>query len=114
MNNLLEETLQTLRLYGLSEDDVEWVGGNKTWFTWEDFKFLANVEYDEDYGVREVAEDLIIVGKDWWLERGEYDGKEWWEFKSIPTKEGRRYKVPKSLLAANEPLIFEEENGEDN
>lgn len=27
---------------------------------------------------------LIVVGKDFWLERHEYDGSEWWEFKSIP------------------------------
>ena len=60
MNNLLEETLQTLRLYGLSEKDVKWVGGDETWFTWEDFKSLANVDYDEDYGDQEVAENLRL------------------------------------------------------
>jgi hypothetical protein len=25
--------------------------------------------------------DLIIVGDNWWLERKEYDGSEWFEFK---------------------------------
>ena len=28
--------------------------------------------------------DLLIVGKDFWLERVEYDGSEWWEFKTMP------------------------------
>jgi hypothetical protein len=29
---------------------------------------------------------IIVVGKDWWLERHEYDGSEWWEFKTMPDK----------------------------
>lgn len=32
----------------------------------------------------EIDMGLIVVGKDFWLERHEYDGSEWWEFKSIP------------------------------
>jgi hypothetical protein len=26
----------------------------------------------------------MVIGSDWWLERHEYDGSEWWEFKSLP------------------------------
>ena len=26
-------------------------------------------------------------GSDWWLERGEYDGSEWWEFRREPVKD---------------------------
>ena len=26
----------------------------------------------------------VAVGDNWWLERAEYDGSEWWEFKTIP------------------------------
>lgn len=33
-----------------------------------------------------VATDLVLVGDDWWIERAEYDGSEWWEFKSIPVR----------------------------
>ena len=29
----------------------------------------------------EVAEDLVVVGDNWWIERHEYDGNEWWEYK---------------------------------
>lgn len=36
------------------------------------------------YGAAHVPTDLAIVGKGWWLERGEYDGSEWWNFKETP------------------------------
>ena len=45
-----------------------------------------NKEYDDGYGETEVKDDLQIVGANWWLERHEYDGSEWWEFKSLPTQ----------------------------
>lgn len=28
----------------------------------------------------------MLVGDGWWIERAEYDGSEWWEFKTIPTE----------------------------
>ena len=56
----------------------------RLWLSWKEFEALANVEYDESYGAQEVADDLLVVGDDWWLERHEYDGSEWWEFKKIP------------------------------
>ena len=28
--------------------------------------------------------DLVLVGKDWWLKRYEYDGDECWEYKEQP------------------------------
>ena len=56
------------------------------YFTWEEFAKLANKKYDNGYGGNEVPLDLIVVGKDWWLERHEYDGAEWWEFKKLPVK----------------------------
>lgn len=58
----------------------------------KDFVKLANVEYDDGYGSPEVNMRLLIVGEDWWMERHEYDGSEWWEFKTMPTR-------PKTVLA---------------
>ena len=52
--------------------------------SWEDFKSKADFEYDNGYGWIEIPSDLIIVGKDFWLERREYDGAEWWEFVTAP------------------------------
>jgi len=84
--NLKNETLEILKKNGKSFDDVEWIGSKTHQIRKEDFLVLADVEYDEGYGCMEVANDLLIVGKDWWLERHEYDGSEWWEFKIIPKK----------------------------
>jgi hypothetical protein len=96
--NLLEETLLELKKHGKSEEDVEWVGSPEWgWFTWEDFKEVAkNVWYNDDYGMEEIALDLVVVGEDWWLERATYDGSEWWVFKTKP-KKPKEYKKPRAL-----------------
>lgn len=87
MSNLLEETLEKLKENNKKQTDVLWVGSTEYgYISWASFKKLADEEYDSGYGGQEVATDLKIVGKNWWLERHEYDGSEWWEFKSIPEK----------------------------
>jgi hypothetical protein len=84
MNNLLKETLEELEAKGKKESDVKWVGTSTHKTTWEDFKRIADVEYKAGYGVPVVAQDLLIVGENWWLERGKYDGSEWWNYKELP------------------------------
>ena len=84
MKNLLEETLQALENQDLREADVFWAGSVGHRISWSKFKVLANKDYDNGYGGQEVCRDLLIVGKDWWFERHEYDGSEWWEFKKHP------------------------------
>ena len=82
--NLLKETLKNLMQAEKTEQDVKWVGTTTHKTTWEDFKSKADTEYDAGYGSSKVAQDLLIVGDNWWLERHEYDGSEWWEYKEIP------------------------------
>jgi len=82
--NLLKETLDELKENGKTEADVCWVGNLNLKCTWDAFKKIADTEYDCGFGSAKVAQDLLIVGKDWWLERHEYDGSEWWEYKSTP------------------------------
>jgi|SRR6267143_1107027 len=87
--NLLQETLETLKAAGKTVSDVAWVRfGKDTEFqcSWADFAAAADFTYDNGYGGAEIDRSLKIVGADWWLERGEYDGSEWWEFKTLPTK----------------------------
>ena len=92
MINLFDETLKILRDNSKTPDDVLWVGLldrdiacsdvtaiGKT--TWEDFAANANFVYDNGFGSIEINDRLVIVGDTWWLERHEYDGSEWWEFK---------------------------------
>ena len=84
MENLLEETLKILKQNNLTEIDVIWIGNRKKKTSWENFKFLSDLTYDSGFGWHEVCLNLMIVGKDWRLERHEYDGSEWWEFKKMP------------------------------
>lgn len=87
MTNLLEETLQKLKSNGKSKKDVLWCGSSEFgYFSFNHFIKVANFEYDDGYGSPKVAEDLVIVGKDFWLERHEYDGSEDWRYKKIPKK----------------------------
>lgn len=92
MENLLKETLAKLAESGKSPTDVRFVTvireaekGSPVG-TWDEFASFADFDYDDGYGGAEINGSLKIVGDDWWLERGEYDGSEWWEFKTIPAR----------------------------
>ena len=99
MINLLEETKRVIEENNHGVDEVKWLGSaNFGWFKWEDFEQIADIEYDNGYGAPEIAQDLLVVGEDWWLERHEYDGSEWWEFKTTPSKPDG-YSKPKGLKA---------------
>ena len=84
--NLLNETRDILLSNNKTFDDVLFVGDDSTHtkMTVKEFLEHANVEYNDGYGLEEINTDLILVGKDFWLERGTYDGSEWWEYKSMP------------------------------
>lgn len=84
MANLLDETLNILKSNGKTEADVKWIGNLTHKTSQECFEKVANVDYDGGFGSQEVATDLLVVGENWWLERGEYDGSEYWEYKEIP------------------------------
>lgn len=86
MANLLKETKEILERHSKTFDDILFVGdkSDHTKMTVKEFLEHANVEYKNGYGVEEINTDLILVGKDFWLERHEYDGSEWWEYKSMP------------------------------
>lgn len=86
MRNLLKETEKALKENGKSLSDIEWVGCSLFQIDIGQFLDLADADYDPGYGAPEVATDLLVVGKDFWLERNEYDGSEWWEFKAYPAK----------------------------
>jgi len=46
---------------------------------------LLDRDYDSGYGGQELS-GTIVFKDGTWLERGEYDGSEWWEYKSKPSK----------------------------
>ena len=91
MSNLLHETIGALKENGKTEKDIKWIGSNEVEIPQEMFFKMADTVYDAGYGGHEVASDLMIVGDDWWLERAEYDGSEWWEFKTMPNKPKNKF-----------------------
>lgn len=92
MENLLQETIEELKLNGKTLDDVTHIFLNKEYqITKEDFIRVANCNYDDGYGGNEVAMNLVLLGDGFWLERQEYDGLEWWAYRTpyeIPTEFG--------------------------
>lgn len=85
MVNLLQEVIECLKKHGKTEDQVLCVGIEGVFYTsWTQFKQAANFDYYNGYGRVRINACLVIKGSDWWLERAEYDGAEWWEFKQTP------------------------------
>lgn len=88
MVNAVKEILNVLKDHAKSEKNISWVGSSdgKLAMSWDDFKEnFANIEYDDGFGAQKIAEDLVVVLDDQsWLERGEYDGAEAWDFKQLP------------------------------
>lgn len=97
--NLLKETIKILKDHNKTFDDIEWIGTTEIEISVDEFIKEADREYDDDYGAAEVNPNLVVVGKDFWLERDEYDGLEWWEFKTMPKRP-----MPKKLYIFNEPI----------
>ena len=87
MKNLWEETISVLKDHYLTWEDVDHIilDGDNVTISKENFEELARkTDYDNGWGAAEIRTDLIIVGWNWWLERNEYDGSEWWEFRTMP------------------------------
>jgi hypothetical protein len=82
-SNLLKETKEAITNSGHSENDIIFIGSDKFEYscTWEEYKRLTDVEYDQGYGIVQVAFDLIIVFSDGnIIFRWEDDGSEWWKY----------------------------------
>ncbi len=93
MINLLEETLDILKENNKTEKDVKWCGTTENEISWENFKEVADIKYDNGFGGQEIPNNLIVVGEDWWLGRGEYDGSEWWVFYTLPARPESSIKI---------------------
>ena len=109
--SLLEETLRVLKDNGLRPENVQYVLTYEAWMTWEEFANAAKeIYYDSGYGLQEVEPSLKITGIDWWLEREEYDGSEWWRFCTMPLRSEQRHDPNVSLL--RKYFDFDDENEE--
>ena len=92
MANLLKETIQVLKANNKELKDILWFGTkeNEIDATIEE---LFNIEYDDGFGSQKIANNLIVVGNSWWLERHEYDGSEWWEYKEVINRPLNKVKI---------------------
>ena len=83
--NLYQETVSCLEYFGRIAADVRFVANDTQVVDWDTFAECAkSYNYDSGYGEVEVNQYLVVVGDDWWLERRDYDGSEWWEYKTPP------------------------------
>jgi hypothetical protein len=70
----------------ISNDDSTECWILKQNYTQEEYKsFLSSLdfEYDDGYGLQQLF-GIVWFTDDTWLERGEYDGSEWWEYNKTP------------------------------
>ena len=86
--NLKEETLNVLHNHGKHKADVKYVCGEDFQISLGQFWELSDTEYDSSYGAPEIAQDLMLIGDDFWMERGEYEGAELWDFHTMPDTTG--------------------------
>lgn len=83
--NFYEETTHTLKRHNKTWDDVLEIGNSSMCIDKDEFiKLSKEIYYDGGYGLEEINTSLYVVGDNWWLERHEYDGMEWWEYKERP------------------------------
>lgn len=66
----------------LEEDSFKLKPGYKT-KDYEDFLNFLDREYDDGYGGQNLH-GIIYCEDGYWLERGEYDGSEWWNLLKYP------------------------------
>lgn len=81
MTNLWDETIDILKEHDKTFEDIRFIQGHDFKITKENFEQVAK---KTNHYSGFVATDLVVVGKNWWLERGEYDSFEWWEYKESP------------------------------
>ena len=68
---------------------INWQNRKTRTFFGDDLELLMpelDFEYNAGYGSQEI-EGFISFTDDTWLEREEYDGSEWWDFKQFPKLE---------------------------
>lgn len=112
--NLKNETLRELQKNNKTPDDVRFVGFSYKDIlykvSFEEFLKIADFNYDNSFGGLEINPALMVVGDDFWLERHEYDGSEWWEFKTLPNI--KNYKQLPTELTKNmlKEIVFLGEN----
>lgn len=114
MVNLHTQTIEILEKHNHTFENVVWIGtldGNQI-IPKDEWEKLLNVDYNDGYGANEIYSKLAVVGKDFWLERHEYDGSEWWEYKTLPALKQSPKKM-ESVMQDDYPYWWDEEDESD-
>ena len=98
MANLLTETVEVLQRNGKTLADIVWFGKRDCSFEDVEIDELLKLAYNDNWGCAEVDLEFILVGEDFWLQRREYDGMEWWEYNTYPLKPVKKAKIEKSAI----------------
>jgi len=98
MTNLIEELNEAITASNHTPQDIEWLGLSYGTYEIEHIileptkglialdrveELYKDIEYNDSYGTQHL-EGLVIFNDASWLQRGEYDGSEWWEYLSTP------------------------------
>lgn len=79
--NFLSETEGLIESLGYETDEIVFIGSSKNPVqigTWEDFRKVADFDYDQDATDVTIAQDLVIVFDDGcWLEREDASCEAW-------------------------------------
>lgn len=85
MVNLYKEIINELKYHNKTIEDVKYISIDTRAVDIDAFLEVAKItDYDAGYGGIEVNDTLMIIGEDWWFERDEYDGSEWFSYKEYP------------------------------
>ena len=87
--NAKDELLEVLEETGKCIEDIEFLHIYVENWDEKPLIYIAvsqlDFNYDSGFGGQELFGYVVFKDKTW-LERGEYDGSEWWEYKKCPSK----------------------------
>lgn len=110
MFSIYKSIIGCLEAHGKSIEDIEWIGSDSFTIPIENFcklsKSIPERNRDDD-----VPYDLLLVGKDFWIERFSDDcGHGSWEFKRFPEKPSLEYPIKALNCSQFSPEEFEQLN----
>jgi len=83
MTNLLEETISDIKDCGQKIENLIFIGSERTgeFCTWDEFRRLADKNYENNNNLHKVMEDLVIIFEDHSkMRRVGYNLDSWWDY----------------------------------
>lgn len=102
--NLLESLRKCLSENQKNISDIEWAGSEYLEIPLQCF-FQLSAQLEDDF-ISEIPIDLLVVGKDFWVERVQFKEDEYeWKYRMFPQKPKNR----KELKALSTKILTDEE-----